>query len=73
MHGAALALVVARGAPKQLGHHAAHVSAFGKRVAVATMRRGEQIGVMQVSANARCNSLLTGGEMQWAAHQRWLD
>ncbi|MNV46251.1 hypothetical protein D3C71_1380750 [compost metagenome] len=70
VHGAALALVVAGGAAKQLAHHARAVGALGQRMAVAAVGGGEQVARMQMGADARGHGLLARGQVQRPLDQR---
>jgi hypothetical protein len=69
VHGAALALVVARGAAEQLAHHARGVRPLGQGVAVAAVGGGQQVFALQVEAHPCGHGLLPGGQVQRAAHQ----
>ena len=73
VHGAALALVVAAGAPEQLAHHGGSHGTFGQRVAMSAVGRSQQVFALQIDADASCHRLLPGGQMQRSAHQRRLD
>ena len=72
VHGAALALVVARGAAEQLAHHACGVRPLGQGVAVPAVGGSQQVFTLQVEAHARSHGLLPGGQVQRSAHQRGL-
>ena len=72
MHRAALALVGARRAPEQLGHHAIDVGPFGQRVAVAAMGGGQQILAREIRADAGRDRFLPGRQVQRPAYQRRL-
>jgi len=71
VHRTALAAVGAGRASEQLAHHALDRCALGDRVAVAAMRRGEQVLDAQMRAHPRGNRLLAGGQVQGAAHIRF--
>jgi hypothetical protein len=70
VHRAALAAVAAAGAAEELAHHALHRGAFGQRMAVAAVRRGEVVLAGKVQAHAGRDGLLAGRKMQRPAHLR---
>jgi len=66
VHGAALATAGAGGAAEQLAHHRRGVGPFGDGVAVATMRAGDVVGALDVSADARRDPFLADREVERA-------
>src|SRR5208282_1778701 len=58
VHGAALAVAAAGLAAVDLGHHLVHVYAPGDAVAVAAVRAGDAVTVVQVAADADRRRLL---------------
>jgi hypothetical protein len=67
VHGAALAAAEPVLPPKDLLHHPVHVAAFGDAMAVAAMRRGDSVAVVQMHTDADARGLLAGIEM----HESW--
>jgi len=70
VHRAALAAVETGGAAEQLAHHAFHRRALGERVAVAAVRRGEEIFFRQMDADTGGNCFLAGGQVERTADFR---
>ena len=68
VHGATLALAIAGGAAKQLGHHAFDISALGNTMAVAAMRAGDVIAALQRFAHAHGDGFLADVEVRQAGH-----
>ena len=69
VHRATLALVVAGGATKQLTHHLCGIGAFGQRVTVAPVGRGQHVSAFQVMAHACGHGFLPGRQVQRPAYQ----
>ena len=64
VHGAALALAVARRAAKEFGEHIPDVAPLGNDVAVAAVGAGDVIRRLQCGARAHRHSLLSLGKVQ---------
>src|SRR5262249_24701247 len=58
VHGAILALAAAAAAPEQLSHHLARRDPFSDAMAVAPVRRGDVVTVVQVGAHSHGDRLL---------------
>ena len=68
VHGAALAAAEPVLAPENLVHHAVDVAALGDAMAVAAMRRGDGVAVVEMHADADARRLLAGIEMHEAGN-----
>ena len=66
MHGAALAAAEPVLAPENLVHHAVDVAALGDAMAVAAMRGGDGVAVVEMHADADARRLLAGIKMHEA-------
>ena len=64
VHGAALALAVARGPTVELGEHGTELAAFGDQVAVTPVGAGDPVFVAQVSHDAGSHGFLAHVKVQ---------
>ena len=69
MHRATTAAAVAGLLSEKLGHHALHIGALGDAVAVATVRRGDVVVLVEGETSAGRYSLLADREVHGAVHE----
>ena len=69
----AAGIPIAVGAAEELAHRALHRGALRERVAVAAVRRGDEVIAREVRANAGGYCFLPRGEVQRPAHLRFGD